>query len=115
MSSNCSAAGSGYCCALSGYSSFTTLRNKLPIEMTRIKLIVFDLDGTLVNAYTPVYRSLNYVLKQCGLKPVGHSTVKSSVGWGDRNLLGKFIPPAQIEKALKIFRQHHKKALKSGV
>ena len=83
--------------------------------MTRIKLIVFDLDGTLVNAYTPVYRSLNYVLKQCGLKPVGHSTVKSSVGWGDRNLLGKFIPPAQIEKALKIFRQHHKKALKSGV
>lgn len=83
--------------------------------MPRMKLIVFDLDGTLVNAYTPVYRSLNYVLKQHGIKPVGHAMVKSSVGWGDRNLLGKFLPQAQVEKALKSFRSHHKTALASGV
>lgn len=83
--------------------------------MQRMKLIVFDLDGTLVNAYTPVYRSLNYVLKQCGLKPVGHATVKRSVGWGDRNLLGRFIPPEQLEQALQSYRRHHKKALSSGV
>src|SRR3989338_8972156 len=83
--------------------------------MTRVKLIIFDLDGTLVNAYTPVFRSLNYVLKQCGLKTLGHAAVKRSVGWGDRNLLGRFIPPARIETALKSFREHHRKALKSGV
>ncbi len=83
--------------------------------MTRMKLVIFDLDGTLVNAYTPVYRSLNFVLKQCGLKTVGHAAVKRSVGWGDRNLLGKFIPPAQVEMALRSFREHHRKALKSGV
>ena len=80
-----------------------------------MKLIVFDLDGTLINAYTPVYRSLNYILKQNGVRSVGHATVKSSVGWGDRNLLKRFLPPGKIAKALKSFRRHHQGALKSGV
>lgn len=83
--------------------------------MRQIKLVIFDLDGTLINAYAAVYRSLNYVTRRLGLPGVAHPTIKRSVGWGDRNLLGRFVNPPQLEDALALYRRHHDTTLKNGV
>ena len=80
----------------------------------KIKLVAFDLDGTLVDAYKAVTNSLNFVLKQMRLPGVEEAVIRRKVGWGDKNLLEAFFPQDKVEKALSLYRRHHQEALKSG-
>ena len=82
--------------------------------MKRIKIVIFDLDGTLVDAYRAVSSSLNFALNEMGFPSIDDQTIKRSVGWGDRNLLGQFIPEAFLDRTLALCRRHHKKALARG-
>ena len=56
-----------------------------------IKLVIFDLDGTLVNAYPAVSKSVNYTLKALGVATRSHAEIKRSVGEGDRRLMATFV------------------------
>jgi len=78
------------------------------------KLFIFDLDGTLVNAYSAIYKSLNYTLKELGYKPVSYNKAKASVGTGDRNFILTFFKEKDVLKAFKIYRARHKKDLLSS-
>jgi len=80
----------------------------------KIQLVIFDLDGTLVDAYQAVAASFNHALKSFGYPSVDDSTIKRSVGWGDRQLLSKFIKPEDLDRVLSVYRAHHRTALKSG-
>ena len=80
----------------------------------KIQLIIFDLDGTLVNAYRAVAASINFTLKKLNCPLQNDETIKRSVGWGDRNLLSRFVGADQIEPALTIYRRHHAQALLNG-
>ncbi len=80
----------------------------------KIKLVIFDLDGTLINAYTAVYRSVNYAMRISGFPPIDHKTIKRTVGWGDRHLIERFVGKENAVKTLAVYRRHHQEALKSG-
>jgi len=41
-------------------------------------------------------------------------TIKRTVGWGDRHLVGTFVAQDNLDKAMSIYRQHHARALKAG-
>lgn len=75
------------------------------------KLIIFDLDGTLVNSYPAIICSVNYTLKKLNLRKQSVTAIKRAVGWGDKALLIPFIGKKNIGLALKIYREHHKKSL----
>ena len=79
--------------------------------MENVKLIIFDLDGTLVDAYTAINRSFNYVLSKLDLKTQSPKLIRRSVGWGDANLLRPFVNPKDLNRALSLYRQHHKHSL----
>ena len=79
-----------------------------------MKLIIFDLDGTLVNAYPAVHASINFTLKRMGRAPKSAALIKRSVGWGDRHLLEGFLGKAKAVEALKIYRKHHMGAIKAA-
>ena len=90
-----------------------------------IKLVIFDLDGTLVDAYEAITKSVNFTLKKIGYKEAPASRIRQAVGWGDRRLLGAFIEdkyfnlssiegkvyPSGLDSALVIYRRHHRRAL----
>jgi len=76
-----------------------------------IKLVIFDLDGTLVNAYPAVARSVNYTLGSLGFAPRSHAEIKRSVGSGDRKLMVHFVGEKLADRAIAIYRPHHTKAL----
>lgn len=76
-----------------------------------IKLVIFDLDGTLIDAYEAIEKSLNYTLKILGYETVGFSAVHKAVGAGDVNFIKTFVEDKYVEKALGIYREHHKSAL----
>lgn len=76
-----------------------------------IKLVIFDLDGTLIDAYEAIEKSLNYTLKTLKYKTVGFPAVHKAVGGGDVNFIKTFVKNKHIEEALEIYRQHHKTSL----
>jgi len=79
--------------------------------MKDIKLIIFDLDGTLIDAYQAITSSFNHTMHRCGYASRKASTIRKAVGWGDENLLRPFIKEKDLSCALSIYRKHHKQAL----
>ncbi len=79
--------------------------------MRKKNLFIFDLDGTIADAYTAIWKSLNFTRKRFGLGPVSYNEAKRKVGRGDRLFMEMFFPNDRMEKALDIYRKHHKKAL----
>jgi len=79
--------------------------------MKDIKLIIFDLDGTLVDAYIAISRSFNYVMNKLGYPEKSALVIRRAVGWGDVNLLRPFVRDQDLRTALSLYRRHHKLAL----
>ncbi len=79
--------------------------------MQNIKLVIFDLDGTLVNAYAAINSSFNYVMRKLGLKPKSAGLIRRAVGWGDANLLKPYVGERNLELALSLYRRHHEHSL----
>lgn len=79
--------------------------------MTTKRLYIFDLDGTLADAYRAIEKSLNFTLKKLGYPTVSYQEAKRKVGRGDRIFMETFFNRKNIAKALKIYRSHHKRAV----
>ena len=77
-----------------------------------IKSVIFDLDGTLVDAYEAIIQSVNFTLKKLDYKEALPKRIRLAVGWGDRKLLGAFIKEQDLNSALAIYRRHHRITLK---
>jgi phosphoglycolate phosphatase len=79
--------------------------------MKEIKLIIFDLDGTLVDAYPAIIRSFNHTMQNLHYRRQSPYAICRAVGWGDANLLKPFIKEGDLKKAVLVYRRHHKAAL----
>ena len=79
--------------------------------MELCKLIIFDLDGTLVDAYGAITRSFNFAMRSAGYAPLPAAAIRRAVGWGDKNLLAPFVAAADLDKTLAVYRRHHARSL----
>ncbi len=79
--------------------------------MKKIKLIIFDLDGTLIDAYEAITKSFNFAMKRFGYPRQSRTAVRRAVGWGDAQLLRSFVKAEDLDRVLKIYRGHHKTSL----
>jgi len=100
------------------FSSFVRLFPAC-IELIRkfcsmIKLVVFDLDGTLINAYPAVEQSVNRVLRHFGLPPQMPEAIKRAVGFGPQRLLETFLDGKKMNEALALYERIHAQALLKG-
>ncbi len=75
------------------------------------QIFIFDLDGTLVDAYQAIWETLLYTLNALGYPPVDFEEAKRAVGHGDKNYIPRFFKKDDIEKASKIYREYHLKSL----
>ncbi|MFC1510247.1 HAD family hydrolase [Candidatus Omnitrophota bacterium] len=80
-----------------------------------IKLVIFDLDGTLVDAFAAVVDSFNFALESVGAQRRSALEIERCVGHGERHLIESLIPVGQVDAALTVYRKHHKGALKDNV
>jgi HAD superfamily hydrolase (TIGR01662 family) len=76
------------------------------------RLFIFDLDGTLVDAYGAIHRSFNFTMKRLGYPCQPRPVVTRAVGHGDVNLIRPFVKPKDLPQAVRLYRTHHRKALK---
>ncbi len=79
--------------------------------MDKIRLIIFDLDGTLIDAYPAIIASFNYAMKNSGYPARSDNVIRRAVGRGDENLLRPFIEKEDLNKVLMAYRKHHRHAL----
>ncbi|RJO65120.1 MAG: HAD family hydrolase [Candidatus Omnitrophota bacterium] len=79
--------------------------------MRKTKLIIFDLDGTLVDAYAAITVSFNHTMRVLGYPLQPAKVIRRAVGWGDKRLLEPFINVQDLSRALRVYRQSHKIAL----
>jgi phosphoglycolate phosphatase len=79
--------------------------------LSNIKLIIFDLDGTIVDAYDAIIDSFNYTMKKLHLPMVEPLLIRKAVGWGDKMLLSPFVKKGLLAKALNIYQPHHRVSL----
>jgi len=80
-----------------------------------IKLVVFDLDGTLADAYQAICDSINFMMRRMGKPRQRLHVVKRSVGHGVDGLIRCFVEEKFVDEALMIFREHHDKRLRDGI
>jgi len=78
--------------------------------MPKIKAIIFDLDGTLIDSVADLANSVNYTLAKIGLETHTREEIKSFVGDGVQKLIKRSLGQAHLEKfdaAFGIFMEHY--------
>ncbi len=63
-------------------------------------IIIFDLDGTLVDSSKDIAWSANKTLEEMGYKVRSYGEIKSSIGWGIHHLMKQLLPHAGDEELL---------------
>lgn len=83
-----------------------------------VKLIIFDLDGTLVDSAADITVSLNHALSQSNMKSLAEDKVKTIIGEGITRLIeqalsaqGAALPPGLEDKVAERFLEHYSRHL----
>ncbi|WP_448587879.1 HAD family hydrolase [Thermocrinis sp.] len=71
--------------------------------MRAIELVIFDLDGTLIDSAEDIAIHVSKVLKELKGRTVSFEEVKKNIGDGARSLLLNFFDPEELEQALERF------------
>jgi len=88
------------------------LRQRSNVVNTRYRLIVFDLDGTLVDSRKDIAESANALLAECGGDPLPEESIGRMVGDGAATLVarafaaaGRRQPPDALDRFLTIYNR----------
>ena len=72
------------------------------------KLFIFDLDGTLINAYPAIIESMNFTLRRMNHPEAEPERIIRAVGMGNDGLMKKFFSDQEVPEARQIYREHHR-------
>jgi len=91
------------------------------MKFTGKELLIFDLDGTLIDSAQDLARSVNFMLQEIGEKPFSEALIHTWVGNGAQTLVKRAlsgstkvkedIDKTLFDKALSIFLEHYKNNL----
>src|ERR1044071_4706263 len=77
-------------------------------------IILFDLDGTLIETAPDLVGTLNFVFAREGLPPVPYEQGRTMIGSGARVMIsrgleaeGRTVSPAQLDKLFGDFLEHY--------
>jgi phosphoglycolate phosphatase len=71
-----------------------------------MQYILFDLDGTLIDHFTTIHKSVAYAQRKLGLSESDYATVRATVGGSVPITLGKLCGKEHVAAAEPLYRQH---------
>ena len=77
----------------------------------KIRCIIFDLDGTLIDGYTSIAESFNYVMEKLGYPTQDPALIKRKVGLGTDTMLTPFVRAEDLIEAERLYRLKMKEVL----
>lgn len=84
------------------------------MDISSIRAVLFDFDGTLADSYQAITASINHVRAGHGLAPLEEREVRKHVGRGMPYLLEHTVPGVDQEKDQAIYRDHHPAVMLTG-
>lgn len=75
-----------------------------------VDLIVFDLDGTLVDSLPDLTNAANFACRSLGLPEHSHQEIQGMIGGGERKFVARFLGPGNegyAEEALKFYLDYY--------
>jgi phosphoglycolate phosphatase len=79
--------------------------------MHRFQTVLFDLDGTLVDAFKTIHRAYCHTLPLFGVPAPSAEQVRRSVGGGLEHAMGHFLPPHLVAEACRVHVAYTEKIL----
>ena len=81
--------------------------------MRPISLLIFDLDGTLVDTLDDIAASVNHTLAHLGRNPISRDAVRQFVGDGIEALMARSLGGRAdcLPEAVTLYKEHHRKNL----
>ncbi|MFH0731663.1 MAG: HAD-IA family hydrolase [Candidatus Omnitrophota bacterium] len=80
--------------------------------MKSVDLIIFDLDGTLVDSKKDIVSAVNFTLKSLGLREKSEGQIAAFIGTGVNDLIRKSLgkkAPVLMDKAVLVFEEYFTK------
>ena len=73
----------------------------------KIRGVIFDLDGTLIDSYQAIYLSFQYTYEKMGLPPLTFEESRKVVGLGLTITFNELVGPERTPEALRFFRKRY--------
>ena len=81
------------------------------VDFSKVRALIFDLDGTLIDSKRDLVTSVNAMLRTVGRSELPEHTIASYVGSGAsvlvKRALGREAGEEQVQKALAVFLAHY--------
>jgi phosphoglycolate phosphatase len=79
----------------------------VPRDDAAVQGVIFDLDGTLVDSYGPIARSLNHALRSAGRAELPADQVRRMVGHGLEALVHEAMDGEGVDEGVRLFREKY--------
>jgi len=83
------------------------------MKTNKIKGVIFDLDGTLVDSFQAIYLGFHHVYTKMGLAPLSYDEVKKVVGRGLGHTFGELLGEERVPQAIFLFREKYEEVLRT--
>ncbi len=83
------------------------------MKQKKIRGIVFDLDGTLIDSYQAIYLGFHHAYTQLGLVPLSYEEVRRVVGQGLHHTFRNLLGEERVEQAVALFRQKYEEIFRA--
>lgn len=70
-------------------------------------LVVFDLDGTLIDGYAAIGQALAFAMERLNLAPMPDARVRVMVGYGLERLVEQAVGPELVSEGVRLFRERY--------
>jgi phosphoglycolate phosphatase len=85
-----------------------------PLNPARVRGLIFDLDGTLVDSYVAITASLNHARAAWALPPMEACDVRRHVGRGLEALIADLVGADRVERGVRLFRERYAEVYAEG-
>ena len=79
----------------------------------KVKGVIFDLDGTLIDSYQAIYLSFKYAYENMGLPPLPYEAVKKVVGRGLNQTFRELLGEERVPQAISLFRKKYEEVFRA--
>ncbi len=86
----------------------------MTFDPQKIKTVLLDLDGTLIDNFTAIYKCYVDVARELGLEPKSYELLRATVGGAITRTLSKLIGEDLAEEGVRRFRAHFPEVMFEG-
>ncbi|MEM8550123.1 MAG: HAD family hydrolase [Verrucomicrobiota bacterium] len=72
------------------------------------KTVLFDLDGTLIDHFTTIYRCYRHAQETLGLEPASYEKVRTTVGGSVPITMQRLVGEGLANRAVELFKEHYR-------